>query len=263
MMKHILCLSITLLLLFSAFGCAPQEKDTVSDFFLWTDGYIAIADGTSYPFSLSYYYQSQNPPLDPEEITQVYIPGVEPAEITVSDWSFNELQTDPSSGYQAWGMTFDLTFSQEKLWEIRDIGFSLTDGTALEYPVGTLLFDVGPASDPPSIDEVDIWSSTAATGSSNTYPYKYPLGENSKLLKLTYWADVSIEDSNGLQESGALPLTFSEAPLKVVQPRLEVQIGTERQVVYGNICWCGSLTLSPDDLAACQTYTASRRSGAE
>ncbi len=252
-MKNRFCFLVVLALLLLS-GCSPEGASADSDFFLWSDAYVAMEEGVPYTYSFTYYCEDPGAYLDPERVDGFYIPGLPSPEVLLSSWEFHDAE------HLGWGLTLDFAFPQQEVYEITSLGFYLDDGTTVEYPVGNLVFDVGPPADETTPEEIYYWVSTVATSNSGTYPYHYEIGEGVKLLEIAYWKDISEADEDGLPASGGLPLSiWSEAPIKMVRPRLEIQVGTERKTVYANLCWCGTLSFDDADLEASRAYTASMR----
>ena len=82
-MKNRFCFLVVLALLLLS-GCSPEGASADSDFFLWSDAYVAMEEGVPYTYSFTYYCEDPGAYLDPERVDGFYIPGLPSPEVLLS-----------------------------------------------------------------------------------------------------------------------------------------------------------------------------------
>lgn len=242
-MKKIKSLIIVAICVFSCVFFAlhmNQSNDSIQaeEFFFWMDGYVCFPVNTPYTLAFTYCYKDATPQLVPENILEIKVTGYD--NITCRLLSA-EQSDEIKFGYNTTTYVFGFESSQMGECSFSELAFIGKDGSEKAYPIGNWVFDIDVK---PSGPYETIFSNVSTTNSSEKYMYEFIIPNQCKLLKIYYWNGASVDFPDN---RGEIALDQSSAPVKVVRPKLELEIDGQSQISYGSISYCGALKVTQDD----------------
>ena len=224
-----------------------QSKDSApkDDFFFWIDGYVCFPVNTPYSLAFTYCYGDAAQPLSPEDISEIEVTGFDNITCRLSS---AKQEDEMKYGYHATIYTLEFESNQLGEYSIHELTFIGTDGSKKTYPIGNWVFDFDVK--PPEPYET-IYGGGGVTSSGDKYMYEFNIPDQCKLLNIYYWRGASVDGSD---HHGEVALDQSSAPVKVVRPKLELEINGKPQISYGSVSYCGALNVTEDDFETARIH---------
>lgn len=240
MKKKIGCEIATIVLFAMLIWGINQWKICSDDFFYWCDAYIAVPCNSEYVLAITYFYEEN--PIDFSNISSLEFVDTHSSDIV----SFDYFPIDGAKEYKSIGMELNIHFSNPSIEEVERIRITFNDGSIKEYPIGTWAFDIGEQNNGALID---IWSSPVASSDSMRYPYFYCVDPKISNISIQYGMEDVVERSitDSLQVEGEV-IIKSEAPLKLIKPKIVYRTNDGTNYTYGQICYCGALNVDEESI---------------
>lgn len=207
-------------------------------FFIWMDGYITCPVNTEYKVAFTYYYQSRREFPVPESITAIQIPEYEDVQCKLESYHYWKKR---HVGYWRCGYVITFQFPEAGEYTFHTLKFIDKNGNELIHDIGNWTFIA--IRTVPGYEI--MYSGTAATSNNEEYPYEFGLPEEAELVSINYGPDQTLETS---ENRGRITLDASDAPVKVIRPKLVIKIGERYIEACGTICYCGSEDVSEEDV---------------
>lgn len=212
------------------------DPSTEDGFFFWSDGYIAIPVDTEYPQPFTYFYE-KSPFITRETFASVQAGATDDIVCRLSEIQISDEQR---FGYYSSCYTITFSFHQPGTYTLTELTFHKTDGTALTYPIGTWVFEVG---DPAPEGYETIYNTYGMTSNSNIMKYDFSLPENTRLIQMKYMPNREVKT---LSSQGELSLDGWDTPVKAIAPQLILEADGKQFQAYGAVANYGNLAITED-----------------
>lgn len=231
-------LTVCLLFVLCLLTACGEKKDELNLFFAWTQGYLASPVNEENTIALTFYENKQTPAFDLSEIEAVRLDGFPVPDISF-EYELSPIDVESRDEYQPYALSLAYTPSLMGVYAVESVTFILKDTTQLTYPVGRIVFDIGPAES----HAIDTWESPIASSNPNDFPYQYSLySSEAKLTKLQIGESKILAAAEGLPIEGKVSLKDSySAPLVIIRSKLSVDQNGEIITAYGKGCYCGAI----------------------
>lgn len=233
-------LALLFVLFFMLSGC--QSSSIRSDFFIQSDGYLAVPADSIYTVSLTYYCPKNIAPLDKANITSLQLHDG----IQINHFDVSEINTN-SASFLGLSFTIELIFPETGVFETDHILLSFHDGTATQYTIGHWSFDVGDQQSP---DFMKFYASPVISSNPQAFIYDYQ-AVNEDLVIDEFWYGNGQYLSSAKEEiplSGTIRLQNVKAPIVFIRPKAIAQINGVTSTQYLDGCYCGALDIDDADL---------------
>lgn len=237
-----LVFAITFVIIFLSI---TNSKNKNCGFFFWMDGYICLPVSTEFILPFTYIFENTAPDFPPESVVGINVKAEEENEITAELQSYSI--SDESKEYKSIIYNIAFVFDRKGEFEISTLDFICEDGTIYEYKVGNWNFIVG---DLPSKDFPVIYSNIVQSSNSNEYAYLFDI-DDATLVQIDYWEGKSLNNPNN---SGVIPIEGSSAPVKVICPKLLLNIDGNKFTSYGSIFYGGILNITSKEIELSKSY---------
>ncbi len=250
-----LCLLNCLLgcILFSS-SCTAQNDSSSQikeAFFAWTEGYIALAQGESWTFCLSYYFPEFLYDHAFEEAISVELQSDSDISVVMVEQFHRSDSAMPAqqNGIAFKGLYLTVSATQQGQMICNALLLHQPDGSIVRRSFGEITFDVGPAE--PDTPAFDTWSGPAIASSPESFAYAWgQKNVNAQMLSIQYGNNQFITDPSQLYDAMAVPqglpvsatflLDSYQAPLVYIKAKITVQTPMGTHIEYAKGCYCGS-----------------------
>lgn len=220
---------------------STSQDDPENLLFAWTEGYLASPVGEERAFALTFYCRASAPPLTLEDIRAAALDGL-PSEDIGARFTWDKTDLAEEDDYIAYSLYCAYLPDTAGTFEAESVTLFLYDGRQLSCPFGHLTFDIGEED----AEAVDTWGSAVASSSRESFPYSYsPRQENTRLTRIQYAPDASLEGENGLDFEGKISLSGTyDAPIVLIMAKVWSDNGESEALSYGKGCYCGAVGAS-------------------
>jgi hypothetical protein len=215
------------------------------------DGYVAEEVQKEGTVALTLYFPKGGKPFATGAISALEFVGIED-KIEVSNFyvDINE-QGSTCTKYDSYGIILTYHCLAHGTFETDQIALHFYNGTEAKYKIGNWVFDVGEKG----ADIVDAFGSPAVTSNGSQFDYTYDLADkDAKILKL--WVGNAAPETSdaGLPASGTVELE-SNAPVKYIKAKIEVQKEGQTLIAYAKGCYCGACGFDDNTFETFREYS--------
>jgi len=253
-MRRIPMFILALLLSFCVSGYEKETKQEV--FFAWMDGYVADEAKKENSISLILYFTKKNAPFTAGSVSSLELVGIE-NEVVITDFKvLNNANACSDDGeYSSYEIILTYQCLGQGIFETDRILLHFYDGSDVEYKIGNWIFDIGGKG----TDLLDLQESPTNISDAARFDYIYSLSDaNIKITKIWVGNQNPSADNAGIPTAGSIGLD-SEAPVKFVKAKIELQKDGQTYIAYARGCYSGAYDYNEEAIQVFKEYATTNK----